>query len=68
MGDNATATAPWSLIPEAIPIAVLVTALLVAIVMITHHCLAVRAERLRNDSETHDDKAQHATPNENHIP
>jgi hypothetical protein len=35
------------LIPEAIPIAVLLTGLLVAIAMITHHYLTARAERLR---------------------
>ena len=54
MGDNATATPVstptpdhWTLIPEAIPIAVLLTGLLVAIVMITNHYFTARAERLR---------------------
>ena len=43
---NATAADDrWTLVPEAIPIAVLMTGLLVAIAMITHHLLLARRNR-----------------------
>ena len=41
---------PWTQVPEAVPIAVLLAVLLIAIVMIAHHILAARAEKLRNAS------------------
>ena len=54
---NSTAYSPsiWSHVPEAVPIAVLLAGLLVAIVMIAHHLLAARAEKLRNASVDADD-------------
>ena len=37
------------MVPEAVPIAVLMTALLVAVVMIAHHLLTTRKESLIDD-------------------
>ena len=54
--SNATAADDrWTLVPEAIPIAVLMTGLLVAIAMITHHLLLARrnrAEDAHNESRS----------------